>query len=164
MRLPGLEIEARPNYWPSFCKAFPQLNRQLGNSRAITQTFPLEFARVKPQCLIVSTQVGSRMRESCTYGSVRGGGRGNEATGRPAHHPLVSIAFSRAAGLNVSLGVNVAHEFGVNSREGFRWSRPPCMMIPKPSTPALRTRARHGIRLRVDWHPVNAGIGLCVLG
>jgi hypothetical protein len=36
MRLPGLEIEARPNCWPSFCKAFPPLNRQLGNSRAIT--------------------------------------------------------------------------------------------------------------------------------
>jgi hypothetical protein len=33
MRLPGLEIEARPNYWPSFCKAFPQSNRQLGISR-----------------------------------------------------------------------------------------------------------------------------------
>ena len=76
MRLAGLEIEARPNYWPSFCKAFPQSNRQLGNSRAITQTFPLEFARVKPQCLIVSTRVGNRMRESCTYGSVRGA-RGN---------------------------------------------------------------------------------------
>jgi hypothetical protein len=69
MRLPGLEIVARPNYWPSFCKAFPQSNRQLGNSRGITQTFPLEFARVKPQCLIVSTRVGNRMRESCTYGS-----------------------------------------------------------------------------------------------
>src|SRR5215471_13766953 len=30
------------------------------------------LAYVKPQCLIVSTRGGNRMRESCTYGSVRG--------------------------------------------------------------------------------------------
>jgi hypothetical protein len=30
------------------------------------------LAYVKPQCLIVSTRGGNRIRESCTYGSVRG--------------------------------------------------------------------------------------------
>src|SRR6516162_2365276 len=38
------------------------------------------LAYVKPQGLIVSTRGGNRMRESCTYGSVRGGG---EATRVP---------------------------------------------------------------------------------
>jgi hypothetical protein len=31
MRLPVLEIEEQPNCWPSFCKAFPLFNHQLGN-------------------------------------------------------------------------------------------------------------------------------------
>jgi len=31
MRLLVLEIEEQPNCWPSFCKAFPKFNRQLGN-------------------------------------------------------------------------------------------------------------------------------------
>ena len=36
MRLPVLEIEVRPNCWPSSCKAFPQFNRQLGNRWALS--------------------------------------------------------------------------------------------------------------------------------
>src|SRR6516162_5395823 len=36
MRLLVLEIEVRPNCWPSFCKAFPQFSHQLGNRWALS--------------------------------------------------------------------------------------------------------------------------------
>jgi len=35
MRLPVREIELRPNYWPSFCKIFPDFSPQPGNRAGV---------------------------------------------------------------------------------------------------------------------------------